>query len=78
MEKIILGDIERQIKNKEIIRHNRHELIKEKPYVINLFFYFKVTDLMGEGKMVYAILLDFNKALDTILHSILLEKLSNS
>lgn len=34
MEKIILGNIERQIMNKAIIRHNRHEFIKENPALL--------------------------------------------
>lgn len=36
MEKIILGAIEMNVKNKVIIRHNQHEFMKGNSYLSNL------------------------------------------
>ncbi|KAK4810486.1 hypothetical protein QYF61_004266 [Mycteria americana] len=70
MEKIILGAIERHLKDNAIIRHGQHGFTKGKSCLTNLIsFYDKVTCLADEGKAV--------DAFDTAPHSILLDKLSN-
>jgi len=62
MEKIILGSIERHLKN-NAIRHSQPGFIKGKSCLTNLIsFYDKVTRLVDEGKVVDAVFLDFSKA----------------
>ncbi|KAK4822413.1 hypothetical protein QYF61_015160 [Mycteria americana] len=78
MEKITLSTIERHLKNNAIIRHSQHGFSKGKSCLINLIpFYDKVTCLVDEGKAVDVVFLDFSRALHTVPHSILLDKLSN-
>ncbi|KAK4810867.1 hypothetical protein QYF61_008839 [Mycteria americana] len=53
MEEIILGAIERHLKDNAIIRHSQHEFTKGKSCLTNLIsFYDKVTRLVDEGKAV--------------------------
>ncbi|KAJ7414316.1 hypothetical protein BTVI_41375 [Pitangus sulphuratus] len=78
MEKIIQGTIERHFKNNAIIRHSQHGFTKAKPCLTDLIsFYDMVTHLVKEGKVVDLVFLDFIKAFHTVLHSILLDRLSN-
>ena len=51
--------------------------MKDRSCLTNLIsFYDQVTHLVNEGKAVDIVNLDFSKALGTVSHSILLEKLS--
>lgn len=78
MEKIILGDIERHLMNKVLIRYSQHGFMKEKPCLSNLIsFCDKVTHIVDEGEMAYVIFLNPCKPFGTIPHSILLDRLSD-
>ena len=78
MEKIILGAIEKHLKDSAIIRHGQHGLTKGKASLTNLIsFCDKVTRLVDEGKAVEVVFLGFSKAFDAAPHSILLGKLPN-
>jgi len=80
MEKIIPSIIERHLQNNAvIIRHCQCGFRQGKSCLTNLIsFYNKVTCLVDEGKAGDVVLLDFSKALDTVPHSTLLDKLSSS
>ena len=70
---ILIGDV----KDNQRIRPSQHGFVKDRSCLTNLiFFYDQMTRLVGEGKAVDVIYLDFNEAFDTVPHSILLEKLA--
>lgn len=67
MEKVILSAAERQLKNKTLIRCSQHGFMKERSYLSHLISVNdKVAHLMGEGKAVHAVFLNFSKAFDTV------------
>ena len=61
---IILGTIERHLKNNAVIRHSQHGFTKGKSCLTELIsFYDKVTHLVDEGKVVDVVFLDFSRLL---------------
>jgi len=76
MEQIVLNAITRHIQDKQVLRSSQHGLMKARSCLTKLIFYDKVTCLVDEGKAVDVAYLDCSKALDTVSHTILLEKLA--
>jgi len=65
------------VKDNQGIRPSQHGLMKGRSCLTNLIsFCDKVIHLVDEGKAVGIVYMDFNKVLDTISHSIILEKLA--
>lgn len=65
------------VKKNAFTRHSPHGLTKGKSCLTNsISFHDKATHLVDEGKVLSIALLDFNKTLDTVPPSNLLEKLS--
>ncbi|OWK61773.1 hypothetical protein RLOC_00011756 [Lonchura striata] len=69
--------IMKQVQDNQEIRPSQHGLVKGRSCLTDLLsFYGQVTHLVDKGKAVVVVYLDFSKALDTISHIILLERLS--
>ncbi|PKU48587.1 rna-directed dna polymerase from mobile element jockey-like [Limosa lapponica baueri] len=77
MEQVILSAITNHLTGNQGIRLSQHGFMKGRSCQTNLIsFYDKMTQLLGEGKAVDVIYLDFQKAFDTVPHRILVEKLA--
>ncbi|PKU41187.1 rna-directed dna polymerase from mobile element jockey-like [Limosa lapponica baueri] len=77
MEQIILSAITSHIMDNQRTRPSQHGFMKGRSCLTNLIsFYDKMTRLLGQGKAVDIVYLDFQKAFDTVPHRILMEKLA--
>jgi len=75
---IILGVIEKHLKDNVVIGCSQHRLKRGKHCLINLIsVHEKVIHLVDKGKPIDAIFLDFSKVFDTVSHSILLNEMPN-
>ncbi|CAM5164725.1 unnamed protein product [Natator depressus] len=76
MEQVLKESILKHLEERKVIRNSQHGFTKGKSYLTNLIaFYDKITGSVDEGKAVDVLFLDFNKAFDTVSHSILSCKL---
>ncbi|KAJ7404807.1 hypothetical protein WISP_143591 [Willisornis vidua] len=76
--KIILGSIEKHLKDNAVTGHSQHGFLRGKSCLSNLIsFYHKVAHLADQRKPFDVILLDFSKLFYTVSHRILLNKMSN-
>ncbi|KAF4787884.1 RNA-directed DNA polymerase from mobile element jockey-like protein [Turdus rufiventris] len=74
MEQTILSTITQHMQD-QATRPTQHGFVKGRSCLTNLFsFYDKMTHLVDEGTSVDVIYVDFSRALDTVSHSILMEK----
>ena len=77
MEQVISSAIESHIMDNQGIRSSQHGFMKGRSCLTDLIsFYDKMTQLLDEGEAVDIVYLDFQKAFDTVLHRILIEKLA--
>jgi len=77
MELFISSALTGHVKDNQGIRPSQHGFMKGRSCLTNLIsFYDHVTHPVGEGKAEDVVYLGFSKAFDTVLHSILLEKLA--
>ncbi|CAM5130495.1 unnamed protein product, partial [Natator depressus] len=76
MEQVLKESILKHLEERKVISNSQHGFTKRKSRLTNLIaFYDEITGSVDEGKAVDMLFLDFNKAFDTVSHSILASKL---
>jgi len=79
MEKVILGFIEKHLRDNAVFGHSQHGFMRGRSCLTNLiYFYDKVTHLIDQGKSVDDVVRDFSKDFDAASHSIFLDKMSST
>ncbi|CAM5145998.1 unnamed protein product [Eretmochelys imbricata] len=74
--RVLKESVLKHLEEKKVIRNSQHGFTKGKSGLTNLIaFYDEITGSVDEGKVVDVLFLDFNKAFDTVSHSILVSKL---
>jgi len=73
MEKVILGVMEKHLRDNAVIGHSQHGFPRGKSCSTNLIsFYDKIIHLADQGRPGNVGFFDFSKAFDMVAHSILL------
>ncbi|CAM5138930.1 unnamed protein product [Eretmochelys imbricata] len=76
MEQVLKESILKHVEERKVIGNSQNGFTKGNSYLTNLIaFCDKITGSVDEGKAVDVLFLDFNKAFDTVSHSILSSKL---
>lgn len=79
MGNLIVGAIEKHLRDNADIGHRQNRFMRRKSCLTNFVsLYDKVTHPVDNGKSVDMVVLDSKKAFDTIFHSILMDKMSNN